>query len=175
MTLNHKFLAQMRAATRSLMRRGPAIARTVIRESVKNATAVQTAAINSMDTATPPASNNPTYDAFSDMLADLSRLGQSANPFNVPPLSTGAAAIGLPGHFIDASYTNDAGTRDYKLYIPSTYAGQPAPLLVMLHGCTQNPDDFALGTGMNALAEEHGCLVAYPAQSQQANATRCWN
>jgi poly(hydroxyalkanoate) depolymerase family esterase len=93
----------------------------------------------------------------------------------VPPLSTGAGAIGLPGHFIDASYTNDAGTRDYKLYIPSTYAGQPAPLLVMLHGCTQNPDDFAVGTGMNALAEEYGCLVAYPAQSQQANASRCWN
>jgi poly(hydroxyalkanoate) depolymerase family esterase len=45
----------------------------------------------------------------------------------------------------------------------------------MLHGCTQNPDDFALGTGMNALAEEWQCLVAYPAQSQQANAHRCWN
>jgi poly(hydroxyalkanoate) depolymerase family esterase len=45
----------------------------------------------------------------------------------------------------------------------------------MLHGCTQNPDDFALGTGMNVLAEEHGCLVVYPAQSQQANAHRCWN
>jgi poly(hydroxyalkanoate) depolymerase family esterase len=113
------------------------------------------------------------------MLADLSRIGQSVNPFNTPPLSSGAAAIGLPGHFIDASYTNDAGTRDYKLYVPSTYtdqpAGQPAPLLVMLHGCTQNPDDFALGTGMNALAEEWRCLVAYPAQSQQANAHRCWN
>jgi poly(hydroxyalkanoate) depolymerase family esterase len=109
------------------------------------------------------------------MLADLSRIGQSVNPFNVPPLSTGAAAIGLPGHFIDASYTNDAGTRDYKLYVPSSYAGQPSALLVMLHGCTQNPDDFALGTGMNVLAEEHGCLVVYPAQSQQANAHRCWN
>jgi poly(hydroxyalkanoate) depolymerase family esterase len=175
MTLNHKFLAQMRAATRSLMRRGPSVARTVIRESVKNATAVHPAAVKRVETMTQPASNYPTYDAFSDMLADLSRLGQSANPFNVPPLSTGAAAIGLPGQFIDASYTNDAGTRDYKLYIPSTYAGQPVPLLVMLHGCSQHPDDFALGTGMNALAEEYGCLVAYPAQSQQANATRCWN
>jgi poly(hydroxyalkanoate) depolymerase family esterase len=175
MTLNHKFLAQMRAATRSLMRRGPAVADTVIRESVKNAAAVQTAAVNNVDTMAPPASNYPTYDAFSDMLADLSRLGQSANPFNVLPLSTGAAAIGLPGQFIDASHTNDAGTRDYKLYIPSTYAGQPAPLVVMLHGCAQHPDDFALGTGMNTLAEEYGCLVAYPAQSQQANATRCWN
>jgi poly(hydroxyalkanoate) depolymerase family esterase len=81
----------------------------------------------------------------------------------------------LPGKFIDASFTNAAGTRSYKLYVPSSYDGAPLPLLVMLHGCTQNPDDFAVGTQMNALAEEMHCLVAYPAQSQQANAQRCWN
>ncbi|MGZ3352799.1 MAG: extracellular catalytic domain type 1 short-chain-length polyhydroxyalkanoate depolymerase, partial [Xanthobacteraceae bacterium] len=162
-------LAQMRAATRSLLRRGPSVARTVMRESIKTASSLHPAARGKH------ASNQSSFDPFSDMLADLSRVGKSVNPFNAPPLSTGAAAIGLPGHFIDASYTNEAGTRDYKLYVPSTYTGQPSPLLVMLHGCTQNPDDFALGTGMNGLAEEHGCLVAYPAQSAQANAHRCWN
>lgn len=169
MSLSNKLFAQMRAATRSLMRRGPSVARTVMRESIKTASSMHPAAKQA------PASNQASFDPVSDMLADLSRVGKSVNPFNAPPLSSGAAAIGLPGHFIDGSFTNDAGTRDYKLYVPSSYAGQPSPLLVMLHGCTQNPDDFALGTGMNALAEEWNCLVVYPAQSQQANAQRCWN
>lgn len=169
MSLSKKMMAQMRAATRSLMRRGPSVARTVMRESIKNASSMHPAAKHK------PLVQQAGFDPVSDMLADLSRIGQSVNPFNVPPLSTGAAAIGLPGHFIDGSFTADAGTRDYKLYVPSSYAGQPSPLLVMLHGCTQNPDDFALGTGMNVLAEEWNCLVLYPAQSQQANAHRCWN
>jgi poly(hydroxyalkanoate) depolymerase family esterase len=182
MTLSNKLFAQMRAATRSLWRRGPSVARSVMRESIKTASSMHPAAQHGTQRgiqhsgASNQSSFAPPVDSASDMLADLSRVGQpGGNPFNVPPLSTGAAAIGLPGHFIDGSYTNEAGTRDYKLYVPSTYAGQASPLLVMLHGCTQNPDDFALGTGMNLLAEENNCLVVYPAQSQQANAHRCWN
>ena len=77
--------------------------------------------------------------------------------------------------FAPASYANSAGTRDYKLYVPSHSHGERLPLVVMLHGCTQSPDDFAAGTRMNALAEEQGCLVAYPAQPASANAQKCWN
>jgi poly(hydroxyalkanoate) depolymerase family esterase len=180
MSFSKQFLAQMRAATRSLMRRGPSVTRSVIRESVKTATVMRTAGARPAPSTPTPAqkaaSNQASYDPFSDMLADLSRIGQpGGNPFNAPPLSTGAGVLGLPGQFIDASYANEAGARDYKVYIPSTYTGTAAPLLVMLHGCTQNPDDFALGTGMNGVAEEHGCLVVYPAQTQQANHARCWN
>src|SRR6266446_3294507 len=58
------------------------------------------------------------------------------------------------GQFIEATYSNPAGTRAYKLYIPSGYHGQALPLIVMLHGCTQSPDDFAAGTRMNLIAEE---------------------
>src|SRR3954468_12697883 len=77
--------------------------------------------------------------------------------------------------FETATFTNPAGTRDYKLYVPASRTGQPMPLIVMLHGCTQSPDDFAAGTRMNALAEEHGCLLVSPAQPSSANAQRCWN
>jgi poly(hydroxyalkanoate) depolymerase family esterase len=77
--------------------------------------------------------------------------------------------------FITRSYKSAAGTRDYKLYIPSGYHGQALPLIVMLHGCKQDPDDFAEGTRMNALAEEKQCLVAYPAQTRTANGFKCWN
>ncbi|HYN12783.1 MAG TPA: PHB depolymerase family esterase, partial [Burkholderiales bacterium] len=82
---------------------------------------------------------------------------------------------GQPGDFVSGSYTNQAGTRPYKLYVPAGYAGKALPMIVMLHGCTQTPDDFAAGTRMNALAEERGCFVLYPAQTQAANRSRCWN
>lgn len=79
------------------------------------------------------------------------------------------------GQFITGRYTNEAGTRSYKLYIPSGYRGQSLPLVVMLHGCTQDPDDFATGTRMNHVAEERQCFVLYPAQAPSANRSKCWN
>jgi poly(hydroxyalkanoate) depolymerase family esterase len=81
----------------------------------------------------------------------------------------------LPGQFVSRSYSNAAGARAYKLYIPKTYAKKRMPLIIMLHGCTQNPDDFAAGTRMNELADKHAFLVAYPAQSANANGSNCWN
>lgn len=79
------------------------------------------------------------------------------------------------GKFLTQSYASDKGSRDYKLYIPAGYRGEPSPLIVMLHGCTQSADDFAVGTRMNSVAQEHGCLVAYPVQPASANQSRCWN
>ena len=79
------------------------------------------------------------------------------------------------GQFIGGTYADKNGSRDYKLFIPPGGTGELLPLVVMLHGCTQNPDDFALGTGMNDAALEQGFFVLYPAQTQNANASRCWN
>jgi len=77
--------------------------------------------------------------------------------------------------FLDGSYSNPAGSRAYKLFIPTGYHGQPLPLIVMLHGCTQTPEDFAAGTRMNFLAEAQPCFVVYPAQRKDANHAKCWN
>lgn len=81
--------------------------------------------------------------------------------------------------FLWRTHAGGAGSRDYKLFVPSNAKsradGRGLPLIVMLHGCTQNPDDFALGTGMNVLAEKHGCLIAYPKQSTSSNNMACWN
>jgi len=82
---------------------------------------------------------------------------------------------GPSGQFISGSHTETAGTREYKLYIPPMSFEEPLPLVVMLHGCTQNPDDFAAGTGMNEAALKRGFYVLYPAQTQRANSSRCWN
>ena len=93
----------------------------------------------------------------------------------VRPDHSTPSTVSAGGRFLERSFTNRAGTRAYKLYIPRGYVGQEVPLIVMLHGCTQSPDDIAAGTHMNALAEEHTFLVAYPAQAQGANMNKCWN
>jgi poly(hydroxyalkanoate) depolymerase family esterase len=86
-----------------------------------------------------------------------------------------SSPVGGVGQFIQHTFSNAKGSRQYKLYVPSAYVGVAMPLVVMLHGCKQNPDDFASGTRMNVLSERHGFLVAYPAQTSRANGANCWN
>ncbi|HYF57382.1 MAG TPA: PHB depolymerase family esterase [Burkholderiaceae bacterium] len=79
------------------------------------------------------------------------------------------------GAFLAGSHAHGSTTRDYRLYVPPGAPGRSLPLVVMLHGCTQDPEDFAAGTGMNERAREQGFYVLYPAQSRKANPQGCWN
>ncbi len=118
---------------------------------------------------------------------DLRRAPGTPRPHRNTPRSPGGGSsatfakknapgiVPASGRFLERSYAGQAGGRGYKLYIPSGYTGQAVALIVILHGCTQSPEDFAAGTRMNQLDEEHTFLVAYPAQDPGANNSRCWN
>jgi len=76
------------------------------------------------------------------------------------------------------------GDRLYRLYVPRALAvpndapraeGARVPLVVALHGCWQTPEDFALGTRLNEVAERRNLVVLYPAQGRRDNISRCWN
>ena len=92
----------------------------------------------------------------------------------LPGLPKQEDAPPAPASLIGGSFTGDAGTRPYRLFVPPAPAAAP-PLIVMLHGCTQSAEDFAAGTRMNLTAARAGALVLYPMQVASANPQRCWN
>ena len=161
MQLNQRFLAQMREATQLLQTSGPAAATAAIQRALQGASAASAASAPAKTNAVwSPSMLDPhvfvdVHDVQVDVDVDVD--------------------VESKGKFLTASCTNQAGTRVYKVYVPSSYVGQALPLIVMLHGCRQNPTDFAAGTGMNTVAEQNDCFVVYPAQALAANGSNCWN
>ena len=93
----------------------------------------------------------------------------------MPMQPRGPAAPQSDDHGSWHQHSSPHGSRDYMLFLPDPMPQTPCPVLVMLHGCTQSPQDFAIGTGMNALAQAEGVIVVYPAQPAGANMNKCWN
>ncbi|GAB3447971.1 PHB depolymerase family esterase [Massilia solisilvae] len=161
-----QFLEQMKEAAHLAKAKDPAAATAVIQEALKASGLIPTQAADNGMAARPP-------------MVDLNAVPDWAKALRktMPGRRPGIAAPDphAPGQFLERTFSAAGDTRRYKLYVPSVPASGPRPLIVMLHGCTQNADDFAAGTAMNALAEQHGCLVLYPEQSATANASHCWN
>jgi poly(hydroxyalkanoate) depolymerase family esterase len=170
MNVNKEFLLQMREATALLQSNGPAAATAAIQRALRGAPVCEPPRTTTQGHAA-PAEND----------------GVAVDRAHAPATSREAAIIDVDvieepsrgrAQFLKVTLRNHAGARDYKLFIPGTYNktnNAAHPLIVMLHGCKQNPDDFAIGTQMNDIAEEHGCLVVYPAQAQAKNMSNCWN
>lgn len=142
--------------------------------------AIQAALLGVQPTA---ASAAPRYDE-----ADVIDVEAREIPASSPARDDGAAPTSKPTHrapgessvtqgdfFTAGSFRNSAGQRAYKLYVPPGVNGQARPLVVMLHGCTQDADDFAAGTAMNEAAREQGFFVLYPVQPRETNPQKCWN
>lgn len=73
------------------------------------------------------------------------------------------------------TYRDSVGSRPYFVYTPTNYrVGTVAPLVVMLHGCTQTALEFAVGTQMNSLADQYNFIVVYPQQESIYSQYRCW-
>lgn len=161
MKLNEGFLNSMHDAMALLRTRGPAEATAAIQRALRGETAGaahETARRDEWPGAAP------------------TRLAETKIKEAVPQKARGGDTdVEDRGYFGTHMYANAGGRRQYRLYVPSGGTREPLPLIVMLHGCTQDADDFATGTQMNALAESHRCLVAYPIQSRQANPSKCWN
>ena len=166
-------------------------------KKLMEATRVIQSALSGSEQPAPPAEQAGTARAIEGSIIDLtaeviepdvmtvSDGGASLVPgLSLPRFNFDALKVARPtkivevpdgAQFLSRSFVCAAGSRDYKLYIPRRLPEDGRALLLMLHGGTQDGDDFAVGTRMNERAEEHGFIVAYPSQPKAANASLCWN
>jgi poly(hydroxyalkanoate) depolymerase family esterase len=161
MKLNEGFLSSMHEAMTLLRTRGPAEATEAIQHALRGASA---------GTVNETPSRNKAPEPITSPFAEAKVSESVAHRVRERCIDAEDC-----GHFSTLAYSNAAGRRQYRLYVPAGGTSEPLPLIVMLHGCTQDADDFATGTQMNALADRHRCLVAYPVQPRQANPSKCWN
>lgn len=142
--------------------------RLIRKRQLRGMTKALRSAVHALRLPSPPRAVERSIKAVNELLAPKTASQRA------PERNKSSSRTSEQARFVTARLSNPAGARDYKVYIPAAIRGRLA-LVVMLHGCKQNPDDFAAGTRMNALAEEEGFIVVYPSQARSANGFQCWN
>ena len=174
MNMNDDFLKSMKDAFELLRTKGPGEATAAVQRALAgdNPQAPRTQTGRAPQAPHMPPSASQWSQAWAQAQAHLNpNVSNVSAPASAPPTFDAET----PGTFSTHTFSNGAGQRQYKLYVPAAYRGEPLPLIVMLHGCTQNADDFAAGTRMNEMAERQGFIVVYPNQPHTANHSACWN
>lgn len=169
--MNDDFSAAMRRSLAAVRAGKPTEATRLIQDALNGTTPSSSAPVPKAGRATSP-SQRPKRP-LSQVLDELARRpsGFAANrndPVALLDLPEGAV-------FERRRHEGQHGARDYRLFRPSGRQGPIRGVVMMLHGCTQSPEDFAAGTGMNRHAEDHGLIVVYPEQSRTDNMQLCWN
>lgn len=118
---------------------------------------------------TEPGALHGLFDRLRDGLSGIADCAGAARPLG------GGVDLPAGAQWLARHARGPEGGRDYRLFLPSRGAAAATGLLLMLHGCKQDPEDFARGTGMLAVAEAAGLIVAFPAQPRIANMSGCWN
>jgi len=176
--MSNDFVAEILRATGTLRSGDPAGATDIIQAALAAGGLRQQGG----DPAPRPPADGPNVQprprrSLDEVVRTLAEGRRKLRPMGAPSGRNRTVDVSLPeaAEFRDLQHSHPAGARRYRLYVPSTGAEGLQGLIVMLHGCTQNPEDFAAGTGMNAVAEEHRLLIAYPGQTGSDNAMSCWN
>ena len=166
-------LAEATAKIRSLLHPGPLASDATAEPAATFGDVIEGEFVR-LDVTPPPAAKPRRTSGRAPLGETLRKIAAGGMPAH-GPLTGVQAPVAEGAQFLPLLYASAHGTRSYRLYVPAHRPDGPMPLVVMLHGCTQTPEDFAIGTGMNLLAEEYGCVVAYPGQPKGANAQKCWN
>jgi poly(hydroxyalkanoate) depolymerase family esterase len=168
--MTNKFTSALRRATKLVRAGNPVDATKTIQTALRGGgmAALDEMAKSSKKPFGRPRVGRSLRDTLASLNAGMARSATTAADVTEPPLTPGA-------RFEAATFECPEGSRDYRLYIPDLKGRKPAAMIMMLHGCKQSPVDFAKGTGMNQLADAHGLIVVYPAQSRGANMQSCWN
>ena len=162
--LSRSFRRTLGALTRSALRAGTKAVTKALRAtpSRPKSKAVKRAAVKRLPVKT--------------TLAKRTRASISTAKSKLAKSATARSAATPAGSWTSGIAAGSAGARRYRLYKPPGVSRtERLPLLVLLHGCTQDAQALADSSRMNAIAARERFMVLYPEQDRISNAQRCWN